>query len=108
MDATEISGTKADLENALGASLPDAEIVEAYVSGKDTSELAKTKAELAYMSMALDREMEIGRKFQESHDALVASLGEMMGVYWGAGDGDLPEPGCILRARAALTAAKEI
>lgn len=36
--------------------------VAIYVSGEDTSELAKTKAELAYALSALDREMDLCRQ----------------------------------------------
>jgi hypothetical protein len=35
--------------------------IVSFVSGEDTSELAQVKAELAYMSMALDRELSISR-----------------------------------------------
>jgi len=33
---------------------------------------------------------------------LKASLTEMLGIYWGEGDGEEPLPGCIQRAQAAL------
>lgn len=34
---------------------------------------------------------------------LRASLSEMLGIYWGEGDGQYPEPSCIIRAQAALS-----
>jgi hypothetical protein len=37
---------------------------------------------------------------------LILALDEMMNVYWGAGDGELPEPVCIQRARRALEKAR--
>ena len=43
-----------------------------------------------------------------SHDALVRALEEMIEVYWGDGDGELPEPHCIQNARAALASAREV
>ena len=38
--------------------------IATYVSGEDTSELAKVKAELAYALSALDREMELCRQVE--------------------------------------------
>lgn len=34
---------------------------------------------------------------------LEASLAEMVGIYWGDGDGQEPPPACIQRAKAALS-----
>ena len=36
---------------------------------------------------------------------LLASLKEMLEIYWGEGDGELPEPVCIQNARAAISKA---
>jgi len=36
---------------------------------------------------------------------LLASVNELLAIYWGDGDGQQPEPECILRARAALSKA---
>jgi len=33
---------------------------------------------------------------------LKSSLSEMLGIYWGDGDGEEPPPACIQRAHAAL------
>jgi hypothetical protein len=38
----------------------------------------------------------------ERIDELKASLAEMIGIYWGDGDGIDPPPSCIVRAQAAL------
>ncbi len=37
---------------------------------------------------------------------LETALTEMLAVYWGDGDGELPEPACIERAKKALAAAQ--
>lgn len=37
---------------------------------------------------------------------LRAAVRELLEVYWGNGDGQEPEPGCIIRAKAALAAAE--
>lgn len=36
---------------------------------------------------------------------LLASLKEMLDVYWGAGDGQKPDPECIIAAKAAIAKA---
>lgn len=38
----------------------------------------------------------------ERIDQLKQSLAEMVGIYWGDGDGIHPAPACIVRAWAAL------
>lgn len=38
----------------------------------------------------------------ERIEELKASLSEMLGIYWGEGDGEEPLPACIQRAQAAL------
>lgn len=43
-----------------------------------------------------------------SHEALVKALENMIAIYWGDGDGELPEPVCIQEARAALASAREV
>ena len=39
----------------------------------------------------------------ERIDELKASLAEMLGIYWGEGDGEEPPPACIQRAMSALS-----
>jgi hypothetical protein len=41
-------------------------------------------------------------KAVNSHDELKASLAEMVGIYWGDGDGIEPPPACIIRATKIL------
>ena len=54
------------------------EVVD-YVMGNDDSELAKTKAELAYALHALEREIAICAQTQERNEALKAALREIAG-----------------------------
>ena len=46
-------------------------------------------------------------KAVNSHDDLKSSLAEMVGIYWGDGDGHEPPPACIQRALAVLASIKE-
>jgi hypothetical protein len=43
------------------------------------------------------------RAAHERIDELKGSLAEMVGIYWGDGDGFEPPPACIQRAQAALS-----
>ena len=42
----------------------------------------------------------------DDRDALYAALETMLAVYWGRGDGQEPEPDCIIAAKAALSKAR--
>lgn len=48
--------------------------IATYVSGDDTSELAKTRAELAYALSCLDREMAIRAEADAKNEPLVKAL----------------------------------
>lgn len=39
----------------------------------------------------------------ERIEELKSSLAEMVGIYWGEGDGEEPPPACIQRAERALS-----
>jgi len=53
------------------------EVVD-YVMGDDDSELAKTKAELAYALHSLEREIAIAQSMQSQNDALVKALEDLL------------------------------
>jgi hypothetical protein len=99
----EIDGTKRDLENAQKHTRLPWHFSRKFRYVSDTNH--KVIAEISPL-VGFEANAAFIVRAVNSHDALVASLEEMMGVYWGDGDGELPEPGCILRARAALAAAK--
>jgi hypothetical protein len=47
-----------------------------------------------------------GEELNAAHERIAelkASLTEMLGIYWGEGDGEEPPPACIQRAQAALS-----
>lgn len=88
----------------------DAETVEAYVTGRDTSEIAKTKAELAYMSMALDREIDIASRLEVEIEELKERLEHvtelLVDTWHTAMDGEPEKEAAVVDARAALEALK--
>jgi len=56
------------------------DVVAAYIVGDDESELGKTKAELAYALMCLDREIAICAETDAKNAALVKALEEIRGA----------------------------
>jgi hypothetical protein len=69
---------------------------------QDNPTLGRFTENVAAISRSIDaREEEIKAQYERIAE-LKASLAEMLGIYWGEGDGIEPAPQCIQRAWAAL------
>jgi len=68
----------------------------------DNDTLGKFNDDCAAIGRHLDARAEELKAAHERIAELKSSLSEMLGIYWGDGDGQEPLPACIQRAHAAL------
>lgn len=74
-----------------------------HTSFEDNAILGKFNDDCAAIGRQIDARTEELRAAHERIADLKTSLAEMLGIYWGDGDGEEPLPGCIERAQAALS-----
>ena len=73
-----------------------------HTSFSDNDTLGKFTDDCAAIGRHLDARTEELKAAHERIAELQLSLSEMLGIYWGDGDGEEPLPACIQRAQAAL------
>lgn len=73
-----------------------------HTSFSDSDTLGKFTDDCAAIGRHLDARAEELKAAHGRIAELKFSLAEMLGIYWGEGDGEEPPPACIQRAQAAL------
>jgi hypothetical protein len=73
-----------------------------HTSFSDSYVLGKFNDDCEAIGRQIDARTEELNAAHERIAELKSSLAEMLGIYWGEGDGEEPAPACIQRAQAAL------
>lgn len=74
-----------------------------HTSFEDSAILGRFNDDCAAIGRQIDARTEELNAAHERIAELKFSLAEMLGIYWGDGDGEEPPPACIQRAQAALS-----